>query len=109
MNYTKGEWKVAIAKYKGKWSQIHIYREECQEPIIGMGSGTVICTMTNCDVLGDDTESLANANLIAASPDMYEALKRLLKKMPDCGGCIKTEATILEAQDALAKAEGKEV
>lgn len=44
-----------------------------------------------------------------SASDMYEALKRLYKMFGgECGGCIKTENTLLEVQDALAKAEGKE-
>ena len=93
MNYTKGEWRVKGCSVDGE-------------------DGYPIAS-TYPDTRLTSPESLrlkkANAHLIAAAPDMYEALKRLLKMVPeDCGGCIKTETAWIEAQEALAKAEGKE-
>jgi len=89
MNYTKGEW---IAK--------RIQTSECE---VWAGKLIVAICPFQTPISGDERKT--NAHLIAAAPDMYEALKRLIKMMPDCGGCIKTEAAILEAQEAIAKAE----
>ena len=72
--YTKGKWKVVVTKYKDKYPSIHIYREEAKEPIIGYGTGKVICEISNTDSL----EAVANAYLIAKSPCMAELLQRLV-------------------------------
>lgn len=53
----------------------------------------------------DDGEGIANANLIAAAPDMYEALKRVQTSI---GGTVcEQDLAILDyCRAALAKAEG---
>ena len=107
MEYTKGEWKYT-------------------RPQIGT-SGGVICTMIEPHYMpdcGDNTwyngcvkTMETNAHLIAAAPDMYEALKALTKHYIANQGisgefivCITPEG-IPEywenAKQALAKAEGK--
>ena len=48
-------------------------------------------------------ESHANANLIAAAPDMYEALHMLL----DANGAGLKIAATMKAKTALAKADGE--
>lgn len=99
MNYTQGDWKI----------------EEVitDQPIITAGGKDI------AEVLSYGyEETLANAHLIAAAPDMYEALKKiqdLLKSM--CGwneelGLGTTNQYLLSAftftQKALAKAEGRD-
>ena len=69
--YTKGEWKVAIARYTNALPSIHIYHEEATTPIVGYGHGRVICDIANTD----SPEAEDNAHLIAAAPELYEALK----------------------------------
>ncbi len=55
----------------------------------------------------------ANARLIAAAPDMYEALDNLLAVLDVTIGPHHTGATLsiskARAEKALAKAEGKEI
>ena len=96
MNYTKGEWKVA----GNKINSVHIYREECPEPIIGLGSGVVIC-----GIRGMGHTSMADAQLIASAPDMYEVLKEFVET------ATITDPTQLKVfnkmKKAIAKAEGK--
>jgi len=78
MEYTKGEW----------WIEFH----DCHTTIEAE-SQTVCTDVSNCD-----------AHLIAAAPDMYEALKSLEgygRKYP-CGVPFRDKIKI-----ALAKAEGK--
>ena len=54
-----------------------------------------------------DTEELdANAHLISAAPDLYEALEQILDDMGEDGLCVCPAAKRL-AQAALAKAEGR--
>lgn len=92
MNYTKGEWKV----YK-------------------VAAAYLVNTGNMVNVA--DCRLEANANLIAAAPDMYEALKKieLFLQDPDVKVMAKglpnqigLEITFEKCQQALAKAEGKE-
>ncbi len=79
MNYTKGEWKVT----KGF------------KVVAGIKSAQAVA-----DVFGETAKEVeANAHLIAAAPDMYEALKALPEQVK----------WIPEVAKALAKAEGKDV
>ena len=93
MDYTKGEWKSRHPIN----NDYTIYTGEYGEGIIQVAM-----------LFESSPNAEANALLIAAAPDMYKALKRLYKIMAkDCGGCIRTELALGEAQEALAKAEGK--
>jgi len=94
MNYTKGEWKAY-------GSTVHL--------VDSTTSTNIIC----CDQLGfmAEGEAHANAYLISAAPEMYEALKGL------CHAYNVDEYSIIPSQDpeywrrvfrALAKAEGRE-
>lgn len=53
-------------------------------------------------------EMKANAHLIAAAPDMYEALKELIEVWED-GGCVDALKDVyFMSVSAKAKAEGRE-
>lgn len=127
MSFTKGEWKVAKVQYEGKFPSIHVYREEAPEPIIGQGTGRVICVVSNTD--SPDAE--ANAYLITAAvnacqsvnldnpmavaesvKDMYEALKDIIKyltRLPTPTKYLIEEKTLVaKADKALVKVEGKQ-
>ena len=54
-------------------------------------------------VMFDDGENLANANLIAAAPELYEALQKARNTLSGCG-MSNIAADICDA--ALAKARG---
>lgn len=53
-----------------------------------------------------DSEGEANAHLIAAAPDMYAALKELLRVDEDWHGAVNSEMSgaRMNAREALAKA-----
>jgi len=98
MEYTKGEWKYT-------------------RPQIGT-SGKIICTMVEPHYMPDCGDNTCyngqvevmntDAHLIAAAPDMYEALKaiqnnnmlRLARNFTECG-------VLQMISDALSKAESK--
>ena len=90
MNYTKGEWEVnKVNTFEGEEVYaIHAYPEP-----------TRIQRVANVFLE-------ANANLIAAAPDMYEALKLALDETPKepLGEDIKRLI-----RQALAKAEGGDI
>jgi len=99
MNYTKGEWKVKQPKGKaGEFFDGFTLSVEGDKLLIAL-----------CDRKGWDNKQqrLANANLIAAAPDMYEALKEMLVDWQS--GDIEINSATRELIDkALAKVEGKE-
>ena len=71
----------------------------------GVGSGT-ICTLTWTE--RDKPERMANAQLIAAAPDLYEAARRLLFKFKDDAcTCDGEQCDYCFARAALAKARGE--
>ena len=81
MNYTKGEWKV---------KQLPLTRE----PAIYVG---------NKLIAGGVEE--ANAHLIAAAPEMYEALKELMDRF-NGGTRFPLQSTCDRANQVIAKIEG---
>lgn len=75
-----------------------------QPPFAYGAIGALVCTANR-----DSEESLAMARLIAAAPDLYEALKRLMAAVgEDCDGdCTDECCPFMQARNALAKAGGK--
>lgn len=65
--------------------------------------GRAMWSLEICATTSDDEQGEANARLIAASPDLYEALKELLGDNE--WGCNRP--TYLKARAAIAKAEGR--
>lgn len=61
-----------------------------------------------CDLRGGirGQINIANANLIAAAPAMYEAIKALIVEW-NRHGCCDSRDVVYRAEQALAQAEGK--
>ena len=109
--FTGGEWRVV------RWSECE---DGEQPPMTGdcfvQSSITDVCYLAqNTGSGGDETE--ADATLIAASKDMFEALKDLIftasklwddaKPIKDTQAMIVTHPIIEEAKSVVCKAEGK--
>ena len=94
MNYTKGQWKAELQGNLLQW-QIKTDKEN-------------IAATNQTIVTDEDVEEIeANAQLIAAAPDMYEALKYMLNifdrgVMGNIGRQVCDDAV-----QAINKAEGK--
>lgn len=107
MKHTPGPWKVDIWDYS-------LARPPRKEIVIQ--SEQFRLAVVDCDFVGDNpytiaiNEAEANATLIAAAPEMLEALKRIIA-FPNLTvpigyhGCL-TDA-IQQAISAVSKAEGK--
>ena len=101
MEFTKGEWK-----YIPESTDYTDGRPDCFKGVIHGGElNMAICVMVS-DCLEENVK--ANANLISAAPDMYEALKELTKyvffsSQPNSEG----DKLVVKANQALNKAEGK--
>lgn len=102
--FTKGEWKVAISRNLGKFPSCHVFSEEPPNS----NSGRVICDIANTD----NFEFMANANLIAAAPEMYNLLVKMDNAI--CWACPKVKTCEpwkcephVERMNVINKAEGK--
>lgn len=75
--FTKGPWRVFIDDSGGKWSgwPISINAEEIHQDCMIVRTGGQ--WPYEWDFAISQREAVANANLIAAAPDMYEALEWL--------------------------------
>lgn len=93
MNYTKGEWKVEETDVRGRY------------PFVVLGDGVVIARIED---EGNSGTPEANAHLIAAAPQMYEALLAVYEDIHlDLVQGGSNELNI-KVQQALAKAERRE-
>lgn len=88
-DFTKGEWNIYPTNHTGVDLKIAIH-------ILDQGIAYLSKDLVNY---------LANAHLIAAAPDMYEALKALVEYHQKYGGVVPN---LTNANRALAKAEGRE-
>ena len=91
--HTPGPWQTDQAEHDAPYQDIRIHA----------GKGSICCVRIDDAPLHDyNAEQRANARLIAASPEMYAALKNL----ENDDGSIPAHAWAL-VQSAIAKAEGE--
>jgi len=91
VNYTKGEWKI-VPMPEMNSNRIMSYSPEYFREVIA-------------DVFGLNGSDAANAQLIAAAPDMYEAAKVALHWLD---GVRKGDTVMADfLRQAIAKAEGR--
>jgi hypothetical protein len=104
MKYTEGKWEVGIAVIPALGTFQHV--------VVAIPSMYKVVASTGMAGADDESESIANAQLIAAAPEMYEALKQIAKGEGRYSQDPLTHAsnTIDDmkelAKAALAKAEG---
>lgn len=96
---------------KRPWS---VYDDGVYPGVDAPGKSIIIWGNENelCGIRGNTREeAIANANLISAAPDMYDALKRIIdEKAPSYHDCIDDgldKCAWCDAIDAIKKAEGK--
>lgn len=123
--FMPGPWEVMEwIGYGGPATQL-------RSEVPGVGSCQV-CLISHGDFDKHTDQEVANINLIAAAPDMYEAIKRVVNlvpqevvecrgdkcRMPWCASCFgwksaesaieEVNSDIKKAMSAIAKAEGRE-
>ncbi len=93
MNYTKGEWKLNDVSFRRDYREFVVNAD----------------LRTTAESQGDSPEeAVANVHLIAAAPDMREALKDITELAPrDKLRMPYAIAAVEIADKALAKAEGR--
>lgn len=105
MKHTRGPWHWSGDSLTHRSFQIY-------SPYGGVGGGqTHICTTNDLPhsllVARDVGEAMANARLIAAAPELLQALKRVLSSIPITGTSTALAYDIRDAARAIAKAEGR--
>lgn len=81
---TRKKYRVKISAASGKWYEF----------------ASVVVRMEHEDE--DNEEGTANANLIVAAPELYEALKKAADRLAEIGATVPSDVT-----HALAKARGE--
>lgn len=80
--------------------------DECPALVIHKDTGSRVCFMATPGSRGDPEQIEADAHLIAAAPEMYEALERLTKDI-EPRDLTHYHADWKSALKALAKARGE--
>jgi hypothetical protein len=95
---------MAAAKHTpGRWVAVGWVVEHAREDVADIAGCHPWNSMGQA-IPRDDAESCANARLIAASPEMLIALRKLLRVTPRTA---ETVATVDYARRAIARATGK--
>jgi len=98
-NFTKGEWTIQSLPHDYDFRKGYAY-------CIRDKRNCALAEVGHIDAIFDGEETEANASLIAAAPDMYEALQEAAMYHPTKGyeAWLKIQVKI---NQALAKAENK--
>lgn len=108
--YTPGPW----AKEEGTtliWVGCDPDLPECSTgiPLIELRERPSMFSMKSPHREITDEEMIANARLISAAPEMYEALKAMVETLENIieAGDYREDSTLENARQALAKSEGR--
>jgi len=100
MKHTEGPWEIGKCNSGPVSGTIPIHTHDYME---SYRSGMLVCS-----VYGTATFSEANARLIAAAPELLEALKAMMRLTVSDNGEYLADAITDMAQAALNKAEGRD-
>ena len=99
--FTKGPWTI---EHDREFDECVVYANREEERVDICEVSTYV-TVSNDDNCIDVDQIIANANLIAAAPDMYEALILMCN---DCTYKSAYECRVCPTDKALRKARGEE-
>lgn len=102
--FTKEPWKQKKSPHQREYS--HFILSEAR----GLDGVNRPCDVAYVAMGGDEKEIAANAALIAAAPDMYEALEKCVDELCVIVPCLEANpcmAIIEQAKNALKKARGE--
>ena len=104
MRHTKGPWKPCLAD--GDGCSCHMIWSEPADCVVAVAIGAKDENFTGGEGIVNEAMIRANARLIAASPDMYEALEELMAGLrEDMGLAVGQLDGWIKAKQALAKAQ----
>ena len=87
---------------KGPWKVVNDAGLTIQTPLM------TVCMDNSIDAKNRPKENKANFNLIAAAPELLEALKKVMLYLDINNGYENAPRLMNEIEQAIAKAEGKE-
>jgi len=99
---SEGTWEVGVSTINNLSDKEHIVIA-CKE------NTSKIIASTGLAGAEDELESIANAQLMAASKDMYRIIELMLERLANLDGDypIELEGPRKQLEEALKKAEGK--
>ena len=104
--YTKGPW---VARKGAGWIVVREHAKARREAAIVVGMTPRVSLVSDpAAPWWEEGESEANARLIAAAPDLLEALKLVVKDAEKAVNPCTRMFAYAECKAAIAKAEGKE-
>lgn len=105
-----------VAPSVGPWEVQEVldsreFDENCAKVLLIHGPGGDIAYAAHYSINGNTAKQQANARLIAAAPELLEALKLLYREMELSGNAGSKDygwpKAILASREAIAKAEGR--
>ena len=104
--YTPGPWHVSIPSHIGKWAGFNTNQGLCYGVYATNDDLEAICIIPKDEMLvHSEQHHLANAHLIAAAPDLLEALQLLLLAYEDGGTTdFYNIDPVVKAKSAIQKA-----
>ena len=100
MNYTKGEWETGIAV-------VESLSDKPQHCVGCKDNEHKIIALTGMVGAGDEQESIANARLIAAAPNMFELLKITINTIFNAPMFPEKYVAIQRISELIAGIEGR--
>lgn len=101
--HTRGPWKVGEVRESSSRKADLVYARIDAERVVG---AVAVYSGGKRGVVVSEEEALANARLIAAAPELLEALRLLARAYERVTGRESTPL-LAKARAAIAKAEGK--
>lgn len=104
--HTPGPWTVGMTGEYGTLNPNIIYVNDSSESVCQVYEVPLHTSLEEIEHSGTWDVGLANARLIAASPDLLDVLKECVNGLDCQPGYVRSQ-TLIRAQSVLAKVEGR--